>query len=140
MYKRGRPGKYRIVRVDPKISQFSPRGRPGRPDEIRLKMDEFEALRLADYQGLSQKEAAKSMRISQQTFSRILKQARYLTAKGISTGSAIRIQGGQYVISSRIKNSEEDKPAQKEIPAGKDSPQNKPQKQDSSLKNQPEQG
>ena len=101
MRARGRPRKYRIVKVDPRISQFSPRGRPGRPDEVELKMDEFEALRLADYLNLSQKEAAKSMRISQQTFSRILKMARSLTAKGITSGSAIKIQGGQYVISSR---------------------------------------
>ncbi len=104
MARRGRPGKYRIVKVDPKISQFSPRGKPGRPDEIGLKIDEFESLRLADYQGLSQKEAARSMRISQQTFSRILRRARNLIAKGITTGSTIRIQGGQYVISSRIDN------------------------------------
>jgi len=102
MPRRGRPGKYRIVKVDPKISQFSPRGRPGRPEEVGLKMDEFEAIRLADYQGLSQKDAAKSMRISQQTFSRILRKAHKLIAKGITTGSAIRIQGGQYVISSGI--------------------------------------
>ncbi|MCX5668640.1 MAG: DUF134 domain-containing protein [Candidatus Omnitrophica bacterium] len=99
---RGRPRKYRIVKLDPRISQFSPRGKPGRPDEVELKMDEFEALRLADYQGLNQKEAAKSMRISQQTFSRILRKAYKLIAKGITTGSAIRIQGGQYIISSRI--------------------------------------
>jgi len=101
MRPRGRPRKYRIVKIDPKISQFSPRGRPGRPDEVELKIDEFEAIRLADYQGLAQKEAAKSMRISQQTFSRILRKARSLIAKGITTGSTIRIQGGQYIISSR---------------------------------------
>ncbi|MCK9431279.1 MAG: DUF134 domain-containing protein [Candidatus Omnitrophica bacterium] len=101
MRPRGRPRKYRIVKIDPKISQFSPRGRPGRPDEVELKMDEFEALRLADYLGLAQKEAAKSMRISQQTFSRILKRAHNLIAKGITTGSAIRIQGGQYIISTK---------------------------------------
>lgn len=102
MRARGRPKKYRIVKVDPKISQFSPRGRPGRPDEVDLKMEEFEALRLADYQNLSQKEASQSMRISQQTFSRILKRARRLVAKGITTGSAIKIQGGHYVISSKL--------------------------------------
>ena len=102
MRPRGRPKKYRIIKLDPKISQFSPRGKPGRPDEVELKMDEFEALRLADYQGLSQKEAAKSMHISQQTFSRILKKARNLIAKGITSGSAIRIQGGQHVNSSRV--------------------------------------
>jgi predicted DNA-binding protein (UPF0251 family) len=104
MPRRGRPGKYRIVKVDPKISQFSPRGKPGRPDEVELKMDEFEALRLADCLDLSQKEAAKSMRVSQQTFSRILRKAHKIIAKGITTGSAIRIKGGQYVISSRIED------------------------------------
>ena len=104
MRPRGRPRKYRIVKVDPKISQFSPRGRPGRPEEVEIRIDEYEALRLADYQNLSQKEAAKSMHISQQTFSRILAKARNLIAKGITTGSAIRIQGGQYIISSRIDN------------------------------------
>ena len=111
MHKRGRPRKYRIVKTDPKISQFSPRGRPGRPDEVELKMDEFEALRLSDCQNLSQKEAAKSMQISQQTFSRILKKAHQSIAKGITTGSAIKIQGGQYLISSRIENPTKEKPA-----------------------------
>jgi len=113
MRPRGRPKKYRIIKVDPKISQFSPRGRPGRPDEVELKMDEFEALRLTDYQDLPQKEAARSMRISQQTFSRILRRARKIIAKGITTGSAIRIQGGQYVISSRQEPEQETKPEAK---------------------------
>ena len=100
MQPRGRPKKYRIVRLDPKISQFSPRGRPGRPDEVDLSMEEFEAIRLADYMGLSQKEAAKSMHISQQTFSRILKRAHKSIADAIVHGKIIKIQGGHYVISS----------------------------------------
>ncbi len=101
MQPRGRPKKYRIVRLDPKIAQFSPRGRPGRPDELNLYMDEFEAIRLADYMGLAQKEAAKSMHISQQTFSRILKRAHKDVAHGLINGNTIKIQGGHYVIISR---------------------------------------
>lgn len=101
MQPRGRPKKYRVVRVDPKIIQFSPRGRAGRPDEANLSMDEFEAIRLADFMGFSQKEAARSMHISQQTFSRILKRAHKTIAEGIVRGSTIKIQGGYYVISSR---------------------------------------
>ena len=101
MKKRGRPKKYRIVRVDPRISQFSPRGRPGRPDEIDLAMDEFEAIRLADFKGLRQAEAGKSMHISQQTFSRILKKAHKAIADAIVHGKIIRIQGGYYVMSSK---------------------------------------
>jgi len=101
MRQRGRPKKYRIVRTDPRIVQFSPRGKPGRPDEVELSMDQFEAVRLADYMGLAQKEAAKSMHISQPTFSRILKKAYKAIARGLVSGSIIKIQGGQYVFSSR---------------------------------------
>jgi hypothetical protein len=101
MRPRGRPKKYRIVRQDPKISQFSPRGRPGRPDEIEITVDEFEAIRLRDFMGIKQKEAAKSMRISQPTFSRILKGARKALASGIIGGKRMKIQGGYYVLSSR---------------------------------------
>jgi len=101
MQVRGRPKKYRIVRQDLKISQFSPRGKPGRPDEVDLTMDQFEALRLVDYLGLNQKEAAKSMHISQPTFSRVLKRARKLLSGGLIQGATIKIQGGHYVISSR---------------------------------------
>src|SRR3989338_1497305 len=101
MKQRGRPKKYRIVRFDPRISQFSPRGKPGRPDEVELTMEEFETVRLADYTGLAQKEAAQSMHISQQTFSRILKKAHKTIADGIINGKIIKIQGGTYVISSR---------------------------------------
>jgi len=102
---RGRPKKYRIVRLDPKISQFSPRGRAGRPDETNLSLDEFEAIRLSDFMGLSQKEAAQSMHISQQTFSRILKKARKTIAETLVKGMLIKIQGGSYVYSSHPDNS-----------------------------------
>jgi len=101
MKSKGRPKKYRIVRIDPKISQFSPRGKPGRPDEVVLSMDEFEAIRLADLMAKSQKEAAKSMRISQQTFSRILKKAHAVVADALVNGKIIKIHGGSYVISTR---------------------------------------
>lgn len=101
MTSRGRPQKYRVVRTDPKITHFSPRGKPGRPDEIEITMDQYEALRLADFMGFSQKEAANSMHISQQTFSRILKHARKNLATSLATGARIKIQGGFYVVTSR---------------------------------------
>ncbi|MBU0633805.1 MAG: DUF134 domain-containing protein [Candidatus Omnitrophica bacterium] len=104
MKSRGRPKKYRIVRIDPMISQFSPRGRPGRPDEVVLGVDEFEAIRLADFMGTSQKEVAKSMHVSQQTVSRILKRAQKTVADAIVNGKIIRIQGGYYAISAHEQN------------------------------------
>jgi len=110
MRTRGRPTKYRIIKQDPKISQFSPRGRPGRPDETNLTMDEYEAIRLADSLRLEQKEAANSMRISQQTFSRIINKARQKIADGLVKGKTIRIQGGIYIISSKTQTQPQNTP------------------------------
>jgi len=116
MKPRGRPKKYRIVRLDPRISQFSPRGKPGRPDEINLSMDEFEAIRLADYQGVAQKEAAKSMHISQQTFSRIISKARKSLADALVNGKIIKIQGGYYVVSSKDPKKDPDQELTRKSP------------------------
>jgi predicted DNA-binding protein (UPF0251 family) len=63
-------------------------------------MDEFETLRLSDYMGMPQREAALSMHISQQTFSRILKKARKALATGLVKGATLKIQGGHYVVST----------------------------------------
>ena len=46
---KGRPKKVRVVETNPKIVQFSPRGRPGRPEEAELSLDEYEAIRLAGF-------------------------------------------------------------------------------------------
>ncbi len=89
---RGRPKRHRIIQQSPKILKFSPRGKPGRPDEIEIKTDEFEAIRLTDCLGLKQSEAAKSMQISQQTFSRILRKAHRTLSDAFINGKIIRVQ------------------------------------------------
>lgn len=95
---RGRPRKVRVLKDEPEIKQFSPRGRRGRPDHRQLKYEEFEALRLSDYMGLKQAEAAKFMHISQQTFSRVLKSARKSLAEALVKGTIIKVQGGDFKI------------------------------------------
>jgi uncharacterized protein len=106
MKPKGRPKKRRLVKDGPKIVQFSPRGRPGRPDEAELAMEEFEALRLADSLGQEQKKAAQAMHVSQQTFSRILKRARKVIADALVNGKILKIQGGHYLISAHQKELE----------------------------------
>lgn len=101
MHPCGRPKKFRVVKIDPQIVHFSPRGKPGRPDEIEITVDEFEALRLADFLGKDQKTASQAMRISQQTFSRILKRARFRLVDSLVNGKILRIQGGKYVVTNR---------------------------------------
>lgn len=63
-------------------------------DAITLTLDELEALRLADYEGLYQEAAARSMGVSRQTFGRIVTEARKKTAQALVTGAAIEIRGG----------------------------------------------
>jgi predicted DNA-binding protein (UPF0251 family) len=79
----------------PGVVYFKPAGIPLRDLEERiLPLDEFEALRLADVEGMPQIEAARRMGISRQTFSRILARARNTVATCMTQGMAVRIEGG----------------------------------------------
>ena len=103
MKPKGRPIKPRQVKEKPRIALFSPRGKPGRPDEVNLKYEELEALRLSDFNGMRHKEAASHMGISRQSFGRVLKRARKVVANGLVNGKIIKISGGSYKLASNGK-------------------------------------
>jgi predicted DNA-binding protein (UPF0251 family)/predicted Fe-Mo cluster-binding NifX family protein len=63
--------------------------------EVSLGLDEAEALRLADLEGLYQEAAARSMGVSRQTFGRIIESARRKVADAVLNGKALRIEGGE---------------------------------------------
>ena len=100
MKKKGRPQKIRFIQNLPKIAQFSPRGKPGRPDEAELTIDQLEAIRLADWEGLTQLRGAMAMGISRPTFGRILRAARKTIAQALVNGKIIRISGGNFSLNS----------------------------------------
>ena len=102
--KKGRRKKVRYIQQMPQIMQFSPRGRPGRPDEIELRLDQYEAIKLADYQGYNQAEGAKSMGISRPSFGRILREARNAVANALVGGKIIRIRMGDAQVGVLWKN------------------------------------
>lgn len=102
--KKGRKKKVRYIQQMPQIMQFSPRGRPGRPDEIELRLDHYETIKLADYQGFNQAEGAKSMGISRPSFGRILREARSVLAEALVDGKIIRIRMGDAQVGVRRKN------------------------------------
>ena len=92
-----RPKKNRLVAFNPKINYFKPRGIPVLDlDEVCLTVDEREALRLADLDGLSHEESGQCMGVSRATFGRILHKARQTVADALINGKAIRIEGGNY--------------------------------------------
>jgi Predicted DNA-binding proteins len=59
---------------------------------VSLSLDELEAIRLADYEGLYQEEAAARMKISRQTLGRILNLAHRKVAEALIQGKALKIE------------------------------------------------
>lgn len=95
-----RPRLCRRVRFSPDVTYFKPRGVPMRNlQETVLGIEEFEAVRLKDLEGLEQEECARKMNISQPTFHRLITLARKKIADAIINGKAIKIEGGSFRIS-----------------------------------------
>lgn len=104
--KKGRPKKVRYIQNMPKVVQFSPRGKPGRPDEVELTLDEFEAIKLADFQDFNQDEGAMVVRVSRASFGRILRAARKKVADALVNGKIIRIRMGDVQVGVQKKDFE----------------------------------
>lgn len=92
-----RPTKDRIIEKLPEIRFFKPAGVPGHQLEtVEMTMEEVEALRLKDVEGLKQEEAAELMNVSRPTFQRVLTSARQKAAEALTCGKAIKFAGGDY--------------------------------------------
>ena len=90
-----RPENKRIVHEPPMFGEFKPVGIPGRSlTQVFLTLDEFEAVRLADFIGLSHEEASLEMEISRPTFTRLIEKARKKMADFLVSGKMLTIDGG----------------------------------------------
>jgi predicted DNA-binding protein (UPF0251 family) len=97
-----RPKKNRWVKCEPGERCFKPRCRPlSKLEGVYLSLDEFEAIRLADVEGLKQEEAAKLMHVSRPTFSRIVSCARAKVGDALVNIKVIRIEGGCCTITGK---------------------------------------
>lgn len=92
-----RPRKDRYVQSEPPAEYYKPRGIPlSELEEVRLSVEELEALRLADLEGLYQEAVSERMGVSRQTVQRMLNSARKKVATALTCGNALRIEGGNY--------------------------------------------
>ena len=92
-----RPTKLRIIGHIPESRYFMPVGIPKcRLDQVNLKLEELEAMRLKDIENLSQEECAERMKVSRQTFQLIIDEARRKVATALTMGKAVSIEGGTY--------------------------------------------
>jgi uncharacterized protein len=90
-----RPQKTRQVKCEPAERCFRPKCLPlSKVEKVYLTIDEFEAVRLADVEGLKQEEAAKRIGVSRPTFSRIINAAHAKIGDALVNIKAIKIEGG----------------------------------------------
>ena len=96
-----RPEKLRRVGCVAGQRAFKPIGRPvGELAVEQLRLDELEALRLADLEGLYQEAAAERMGVSRPTFARILARARAAVARALIEERVLVVGEGPVVAAS----------------------------------------
>lgn len=87
-----RPRNLRNVNFTPNATYFKPRGVPlSQLECVELTHEELEALRLTDYLGMYQAQAAEEMNISRQTLGRTVESARKKIAEALVDGKALSI-------------------------------------------------
>ena len=95
-----RPIKCRKVEFLPDVTCFIPLGKDEQEiEKVIIKVEELEAMRLKDIEGLTQQECADEMEISRQTFQNIIDSGRKKVSLALIKGKAINIKGGNYAFS-----------------------------------------
>lgn len=96
--------KNRFIQMAPHFSGFKPLGLLyKRKDAVIINFEEYEALKLCDYEHLSQAEAANLMNISRPTFTRIYESVRKKIAIAFIEASPIIFEGGNTEIAKWYK-------------------------------------
>ena len=92
-----RPSRCRRVCDEPAFDRFTPCGRDG-VEEVSLTVDEYEVIRLVDYEKKTHAQCAAQMDISRTTVTEIYEKARSKIADCLVNGQQLRIAGGHYQI------------------------------------------
>lgn len=91
-----RPKQNRILSTPPIMQGYKPFGIPRSAlESVTLLYDEYEAIRLLDYLGMNQEQAAAQMNVSRPTLTRIYEKARRTIAEAFVKGKMILIVGGE---------------------------------------------
>lgn len=94
--------KCRKIRVFPDYYSFIPENADEKEFEtVTLTLDEYEAVKLLDAEGMNQEECAKSMGVARTTITAMYESARKKIAIALVEGKRIRISGGNVEIDRR---------------------------------------
>ncbi|MCD4828491.1 MAG: DUF134 domain-containing protein [Candidatus Cloacimonetes bacterium] len=90
-----RPKKERRIDCPPRWLRYKPVGVSTRLlQQIELNIDEYEAIRLSDHEGMDHMKASRNMGISRSTFTRLIEQAHKKIALFLLHGGELQIKGG----------------------------------------------
>lgn len=96
-----RPRKSRKICNPPKMSGFKPFGLAlCKLESVRITFEEYESIKLINYESLSQEQAADLMKVSRPTFTRIYNKALKTISIALIEGKALVIEGGDYELES----------------------------------------
>ena len=93
--------KKREVSALPRNGAFMPIEHNDERKDVILTLDEFEAIRLVDYEGFSQERCGEQMNVSRATAQRIHRSARNKMASALVEGRPLRIEGGDYKLNKK---------------------------------------
>ena len=93
-----RPVKKRKVCCEPICLSFLPEGASEETGRAVLTLDEFETIRLMDFEGLSQDQCARQMQVARSTVQLIYDNARQKVASALVLGLSLHIEGGSYTL------------------------------------------
>ena len=94
-----RPSKPRNICEYPEYSTFGPKGiKMNKLNTMSMSLDELETIKLIDYLGYTQEEAAKQMNVARTTVQRIYEIARNKVSKSLIDGVVLIIEGGPVVL------------------------------------------
>lgn len=86
----------------PSFSGFKPFGvQKSSKESVILHLEEYESVKLCDYDNLTHEQAARIMNVSRPTFTRVYQSARNKIAKAFVEASVILLEGGHSVVSIR---------------------------------------
>lgn len=99
-----RPCKKRRVCAKPACAEFGPQGQEVKSEMILMSLDEYECIRLMDYEGFTQEQCALQMEVARTTVQAIYSSARKKMAECLVEGRDLRIDGGNYILCERHDN------------------------------------
>ncbi|MGI6329953.1 MAG: DUF134 domain-containing protein [Bacilli bacterium] len=101
-----RPIKIRAVCQKPEKNIFGPKNQD---DQICIYMnlEEYETIRLIDYEGLNQEECASFMKVARTTVQRMYNEARRKISDALINGKTLKIKGGNYILCDKDQRSHE---------------------------------